>query len=693
MGHRFARIGAGALLALLVPAAVLGADTKLPDLRPTVRSVKPAGGLRGENVDILVKGRDLDHTRQIYFSHPGIVAEIASSDFYQVHAKVDIGRDVPVGVYDYRLVTARGSYVGLFNVGALPQVKDTEPNNEVAKAQGVTLPVTIDGQIDSNDYDLYRFHAKAGETVAIDLLAARIGAQLDAKLAVLDERGHEVAFCEDFYSTGDPFIAFTPERDGDYIAQVSDAFERGSDFAVYRLSIGVLPYLYAAAPTAATAGRTGEIELRGVNLDKVTEIVLGDSIARGEIVSRTADRLTVRFVVPPGKTGPTVIRVSSEAGPPPVPLPFLISGLEERRSTGAHMRQKPELVQPGVAITGVLDGKRAAHFFAVDVQAADTLVFQVDSSALGYPLDPTVTIYDDIGRQMAFQDDVAEFGAQQPPAFDPQLIQTFPAAGRYLVKVRDAAERGDPRFLYRLSITRADPDFELAALTASQTLYKNRRNKATVRVRRHGGWDAPIEVWIENPPPGVSAAKHVAPPKNSVYRNCCAEDQVVDGTDVDLQLTVTGEAAAEAFPMRVHARGTFAGKTIEHTLDVLYRSDTDLGRANVGEWLASVTGLPPIVLTVPENSSVEAGKTAKLEVNAQRFDEATEPIAIEMKPAVDGVTLRNTLLAPGAGRIEIQMQVAAGATPGNYPVVLMAGGVSSPPIDLKITAPAPEEKK
>src|SRR5262249_10291333 len=148
-----------------------------------------------------------------------------SSDFYEVKARINVGPNTPVGLHDYRLTTGRGSSLGVFHVGSLTEVNETEPSNEPSKAQKLTLPVTVNGQINNADYDLFRFHAKAGETIVIDVLAARMGSQLDAKLSVLNERGDELVFNEDFYPNGDPHIAFTPPNEGDYIAQVSDAFE------------------------------------------------------------------------------------------------------------------------------------------------------------------------------------------------------------------------------------------------------------------------------------------------------------------------------------------------------------------------------------------------------------------------------------------------------------------------------------
>src|SRR6266545_1990971 len=201
---------------LLLPAPGFPEEPKLPNLAPFVRTMLPPGGQRGETLEITLRGRILQDTDDMSFTSPGLSAEICSADFYEVKAIVTVGKDVPVGIHEYRLTTPRGTYVGVFHVNALPRVQEKEPNNDLAKAQTVKLPAAIDGVIDNADYDSFRFHADAGQTVVMDLLASRIGSPLDAKLALFDDRGEEVQANDDTYLSGDPHLAFTAPKAGDY---------------------------------------------------------------------------------------------------------------------------------------------------------------------------------------------------------------------------------------------------------------------------------------------------------------------------------------------------------------------------------------------------------------------------------------------------------------------------------------------
>ncbi len=83
-------------------------------------------------------------------------------------------------------------------VGNNPEVAEQEPNNSPAQAQVVTLPVTINGHItgrDANgavDKDYFRFHARKGQNLTIDVAAARLGSPLDSQIEILDAQGSSI---------------------------------------------------------------------------------------------------------------------------------------------------------------------------------------------------------------------------------------------------------------------------------------------------------------------------------------------------------------------------------------------------------------------------------------------------------------------------------------------------------------------
>ncbi len=85
-------------------------------------------------------------------------------------------------------------------VGKEPEIGEQEPNDSIAQAQALSLPVTINGHIDGGgtrggnhpDEDYFRFRARKGEKLNIDIAAARLGSPLDSVIEVLDAQGNAI---------------------------------------------------------------------------------------------------------------------------------------------------------------------------------------------------------------------------------------------------------------------------------------------------------------------------------------------------------------------------------------------------------------------------------------------------------------------------------------------------------------------
>jgi hypothetical protein len=127
-----------------------------------------------------------------------------------------------------------------------------EPNNDLAHAQPIELPVIVDGVVESADYDVFRFHAEAGQDLVFDLLARRAGSRLDGTLGILDNRGNELDFNDDYYIHKDPHLEFRVPKAGDYI-RVSGSNEEGSQYSAYRLIAGAVPYVHRLLPAGCGA--------------------------------------------------------------------------------------------------------------------------------------------------------------------------------------------------------------------------------------------------------------------------------------------------------------------------------------------------------------------------------------------------------------------------------------------------------
>ncbi len=681
-----------ALGALVLLAAGIRGDANLPDLGPMVISAFPLGARQGETLDVEILGRNLNDTRDIAFARPDIHAQVLSSDFFSVKARISVGPKVPVGLHDYRLRTHGGTHVGVFHVGSLPRLNEVEPNNDLKHAQNITLPVMVDGVVENDDYDVFRFHAEAGQTLIFDVMATRAGSRLDSTITILDERGAELDFIDDYYIHKDPYLSFAVKKTGDYFVRIAAAAEPiatlldGSRYSSYRLVAGAVPHMLHVLPAGARRGAANELKIAGLNLKNIDRVMLGDSLAEGKVVVATAESLTAHLAVPatvaPGRYPLRAFAGSFEA---PLQIQLVVSDLEEKLAIPARSRDNPQSIAFPVALSGVFDTRKARDFFAFDVRAGERLVFDVDSMKLGFLDDPLVAVYTADGKLLASHDDRLQQNGDEPPNLDSYLVYTFEKAGRYIAMIRDCAERGNPNYVYRLAIYPGQPDFDLKSLTPELTLFRGRTVPLPLRVRRFGGWSTPVEVWVENLPPGVTSEKMTAEPKDTIVKDNCALDRQLDGTNVNLPMHIAADAPAGDYPVRLHARGIMDGKVVEHTAEILYwweHVGKVTGAVEEQRLVATVTDLPAVVFEAPESLSVAQGKVARLRVQVRRYDEGKSPLKIEPESPIEGVKFESSDLPPGMVTAELKLTASSAFKPGRFK--LRSGSSVSAPIELKL---------
>jgi quinohemoprotein amine dehydrogenase alpha subunit-like protein len=686
------RTVAVAICSLLLFAAGARGDANLPDLGPVVISVFPLGARQAETLEVQISGRNLNDTRDITFARSDIQAQVLSSEFFSVKARISVDPKVPVGLHDYRLRTPRGTHVGVFHVGSLPRQNELEPNGDLKHAQAITLPVMIDGVVETDDYDVFRFHAESGQTLIFDVMATRAGSRLDSTITILDDRGAELDFVDDYYIHKDPYLSFAVKKTGDYFVRVAAATEPiatlldGSRYSSYRLVAGPVPHMLHVLPAGVRRGAISEFRITGLNLQKVDRVLLGESLAEGKVVGSSIDSLTVRIAVAasvaPGRYPLHAFTGSFEA---PLQIQVVVSDLEEKLAAPARSRENPQSITLPVALSGRFERKKAADLFAFDVLAGERLVFDVDSMKLGFLDDPLVAVYTPDGKLLAVDDDRLQQNGDEPPNLDPYLVYTFEKAGHYIAMIRDCAERGDPNYVYRLAIYPGQPDFDLRSLTPELTLYRDKTVPLPMRVRRFGGWSTPIEVWAENLPTGITSEKMTAEPRDTIVKDNCALDRRLDGTNILLPIHTAADASAGDYSVLLRARGVMDGKVVEHTAEILYwweHVGKVTGAVEEQKLVATVTDLPPVVFESPESLPLTPGKVARLRVLVRRYDDGKSSLRIEPESPVDGVKFENNELPPGMGTIELKLTASNSFKPGW--IKLRAGSSVSPPIELKM---------
>ena len=210
---------------------------------PYVEALFPFGGQRGKTVEVAVNGRNLDGTTKM---------------------TLDIAAKAPRS-QEIRVKTSRG-YSNLipFNVSEFNEVMEAEPNNDLAKAQAVTVPLVINGRIgEAGDVDRFKFKSGSDQKLTVDVSAGRFGSTLDALLILTDTNG-AVILQNDDASGADARLDFDAKKDTEYVLALRDLTDRGGERFGYRLSIR--PPTAGAGPSfsARFLGDTTRVHREGV---------------------------------------------------------------------------------------------------------------------------------------------------------------------------------------------------------------------------------------------------------------------------------------------------------------------------------------------------------------------------------------------------------------------------------------------
>jgi hypothetical protein len=191
---------------------------------PYVTSIFPLGGPAGAQTTVELKGWNLPaSTQTLTNAEPGIHPLSVSKD-------------------------DRISNLVPFAVNTLPECLEQEPNNSIAAAQAVTLPIIVNGRIDEpGDWDVFRFNGRAGDTVVTEVYARRLDSPLDSVLKLTDASGRQLAFNDDHEDKGagldthyaDSYLTATLPADGAFYVHIGDAQRQGGPEYGYRLRISL----------------------------------------------------------------------------------------------------------------------------------------------------------------------------------------------------------------------------------------------------------------------------------------------------------------------------------------------------------------------------------------------------------------------------------------------------------------------
>ncbi|HUG94239.1 MAG TPA: hypothetical protein VML55_25645, partial [Planctomycetaceae bacterium] len=166
---------------LVGAAALLAAGDAARAQPPAIQSASPQAVRPGETIDVTLRGANLAAPGGLWTSFPaeGVLSpDVANNgqNAAEVTYRITVPAEAAVGVHGLRVVTQAGvSALRLFVVDDLPSVAAKTDNKLRDAAQELALPVAVDGYVDGLSYHYFKFRAEAGQRIAFDVLARRIG--------------------------------------------------------------------------------------------------------------------------------------------------------------------------------------------------------------------------------------------------------------------------------------------------------------------------------------------------------------------------------------------------------------------------------------------------------------------------------------------------------------------------------------
>ncbi len=254
---------ASLMLTIFLPSQQLPAQA-VPSKEPSSTHIFPAGGRRGTVVPVRIGTEAMPPSANLRLWGDGVrgteLLGERSKPRYEPSARrpprdadgvganmsyptewgseFAIAADAPLGTAAWRVTCGwGGTRIRPFLIGDLPEFIEAESNSTADRAERVTLPITINGQIaGERDIDCFVFSATSGQVVVVDVFAARIGSPLDPVVELYSAGGRRVP-AETHRVAGDNVLSFRVPTAEDYVLQIANVSFRGGPEFVYRVTL------------------------------------------------------------------------------------------------------------------------------------------------------------------------------------------------------------------------------------------------------------------------------------------------------------------------------------------------------------------------------------------------------------------------------------------------------------------------
>lgn len=335
-----------------------------------------------------------------------------------------------------------------------------------------------------------------------------------------------------------------------------------------------------------------------------------------------------------------------------------------RLTVTQSVRLQPEVATqtghlPNIPATliGRIERDGATNTFPLTAQAGQRLIFEVTARQMDSPLDSVLEILNAQGQVLASNDDAG--GA------DSRLEFTFPSAGTYSVRVKDALGRGGQDYVYRLTVRPPTPDFALTVTPDNPRVGQGETAVLTVNVTRKEGFTGEVEVTLFASPASISAGPLTIPANQNQAR-----------------LTITAEASCPLGMMTLNVAGTATinGQTVtRQAVGIETVGYVDQQRqVPVREVVLGITEPSYFSLSVeyaaPRDRILRLRQNSKenIVVKVQRKPGTTGPINLSIEGLPPGVTATVPPIPADQNQVAITLSASPDAARSNATLIITA---------------------
>jgi hypothetical protein len=625
---------------------------------PNLGAIRPVGGQRGTEVEVVLSGARLGDAQEILFYQPGIeTLSLTKIDDNSVKARLKIAADAALGLHDLRLRTATGlSELRTFSIGALPEVAEKEPNNDFQSPQAIPMNVTVNGVADNEDVDYFVVEAKKGDRISVEAEGIRLGiTEFDPYVAILNTKRFELASNDDAALIWrDGFASAIAPEDGRYIVQVRESAYAGNGACLYRLHVGNFPRATALLPAGGKLGEDVEVRWIGDPAGVVsTKVTLPSSFEYDFGLTRQDDKGISPY--------PNSFRLSS------------IGNVLEAEPNNDHNTATP-FTAP-MALNGVIEAAGDVDHYIFKAEKGQVFDVHCYARRIRSPLDPVMYLGKKGGGAMLGADD----------AIGPDSYFRFqaPETSEYVIWVVDHLGKGGPDSFYRIEVAPVAPKLTLSTNaeqiplgTGVMGLSVPKGNRQAILIygsRADFGGDLSLEAaglpeGLEIEAPTMVASQGVVP---VVFR--ARADAPVGGKLID----VTGHST---------------DPNLKVPSEFNQMSVLVIGPNNVNVWSRTVNRLAAVVteecpysieIVEPKVPLVRSGSMG-LKVRATRKEGFKAPISVYLPWNPPGVGSAGGIVIPeGQNEAVIPLNADGGAELRTWKIVVNgASGVASGPITV-----------